>query len=72
MNDFLTYLAERKFSLYHYLYFAKPQAYTNEECQNRIEKNIKYSEVMTTISYLPIEQQKVVDKWYDQLKETLL
>lgn len=71
MDDFLTYLAERKYSLYHYLFFAKPQAYSIEDCQKRIEINTKYQEVMNVITHLPLKEQLVVENRFKELKETL-
>jgi hypothetical protein len=68
MNEFLEFLAERKYYYYHYFRIGKPQAYTSMDCYERIQKDARYDEVLNIINYLPIEQQKIVDKRFDELK----
>jgi hypothetical protein len=68
MEDFLNYLAERKYNLYHYLHIAKPQAYTNDECFDRIERKSQYLQILDVINYLPVEQQIIVRERFDELK----
>jgi hypothetical protein len=68
MNDFLEFLAERRYMYYHYFAIGKPQAYTSMDCFDRIQKDARYDEVINLINYLPIEQQKIVNKRFDELR----
>lgn len=68
MDDFLNFLAERKYSLYHALNIAVPQAYTNQECYARIVSKTRYLEVLDIIQQLPLEQQKTVDERFNEMK----
>lgn len=68
MDDFLELLAERKYYYYHYFFIAKPQAYTSMDCYERIQKDARYDEVLNLIKHLPIEQQKIVENRFEELK----
>ena len=68
MDDFLEFLAQRKYSLYHVLNIAVPQAYTNQECYSRIVAKTRYLEVLDIIQHLPLEQQKIVDSRFNEMK----
>lgn len=68
MDSFLEFLAQRKYSLYHVLNIAVPQAYTNQECYARIVSKTRYLEVLDIIQQLPLEQQKVVESRFEEMK----
>jgi hypothetical protein len=68
MNEFLMELARRKYQHYHYLYVFKPQAYTNQDCVDRIVAKTRYQEVMEIIEMLPVKQEKFVDERFEELK----
>lgn len=68
MNDFLDFLAERKYGYYHSLHIAKPQAYSKMDCQKRLETIIKYEELLVIIDWLSLEQQRIVDRRFDELQ----
>lgn len=69
MNSFLQELADRKYRYYRYLYIVKPQAYTQEDCYERIKKQSKYQEVIDVIDYLPLDQKIFVDDRFNEMKE---
>ena len=70
MVDFANYLGERKHNFYHFLYRKMPQAYTTEQCLKRIEIETKYRELTDIIDRLPLEQKKIADDRFEELKET--
>lgn len=69
MNDFLDFLAEKKWRYYHFMHKRKPQAYTSEDCYERIKIKAKYDEIMEVISGLPFEQEKKVQERFEELTE---
>jgi hypothetical protein len=71
MEDFLLFLAEKKFRYYRLLYKLKPQAYTNDECYERIEAKAKYEEVMEIINGLPFKEEMKVKEHFEKLLETV-
>jgi len=67
MEGFLRYLAKQQQRYSHYLYNFKPQAYTNEECFERIEIKSKYEELLSIIAHLPDDEQIKVHEFYKQI-----
>ena len=68
MEGYLNYLAERKYSLYHNLYFSVRQAYTSEESYKRIVTLAKYEEILEVINNLPNDEKQLVNKRFEELK----
>jgi hypothetical protein len=68
MDEFLTELAKQKYKYYHHLYVFKPQAYTNEECLDRVLTKTRFQEVMEIIDMLPVEQERIVDELFEEMK----
>jgi hypothetical protein len=62
LEQFIYYLAETKYRLYHELHIFKPCAYTEEECTNRIKAKHKYETNLETIAMLPLEQQLKLER----------
>lgn len=69
MDDFLNMLAERRYGYYHSLHIAKPQAYSEFDCTQRLRTITKQDELLTIIDHLPLEQQKIVDARFNELKD---
>jgi hypothetical protein len=67
MNDFLEFLANRKYSYYHYFWVVNPQAFTRMDCYERIIKDARYEEVVNIINHLPVEQQTIVNERFNEL-----
>jgi hypothetical protein len=68
MDTFLERLAERKYGLYHALYIAIPQANTSDECYDRIVRKAKYIEILDLINWLPLNEQRIVEKRFNEMK----
>ncbi|MGM7720634.1 hypothetical protein [Metabacillus sp. Hm71] len=66
MNDFLQYLADRKYGYYYGLYKIQPHAYTEGECVDRLQRLSRYKELINLIDNLPIEHKKVVDGLFEE------
>ena len=69
MDEFLRELANRKYRYYHFLYKRKPQAYTDNECYERIKDSAKYLEVLDIINSLPPKEKMKVEARFEELKE---
>lgn len=69
MNEFLEELASRKWRYYHFLHKRKPQAYTTDDCIERIKINTKYQEVLEIIDDLPLKEQAIVKQRFEELTE---
>lgn len=63
-------LANQKYKHYHHLYVFKPQAYTNQDCVDRIVAKTRFQEVIEIIEMLPIEQERIVDERFEELKNS--
>jgi hypothetical protein len=70
LNEFLMELSRRKYQHYHYLYIFKPQAYTSQDCVDRIVVKTRYQEVIEIIELLPVEQERKVDERFEELKNS--
>ncbi|MBL5767994.1 hypothetical protein [Heyndrickxia sporothermodurans] len=66
MNDFLRYLADRKYGYYYGLYKLHPHALTEGECVDRMQRIARYKELINLIDNLPLEHKRVVDKLFDE------
>lgn len=68
IQRFLKHLAEKKY--YFYTYFSKhPNANSIEECTERMLQQVRHEELLETISWLPKEQQQIVEARFDKLKK---
>lgn len=66
MDDFLKYLADRKYGYYYGLYKLQPHAYTEGECIDRLQRYERYKELINLIDNLPLEQKRTVDKFFEE------
>lgn len=64
---FLEYLARQKHALYHMLHVFKPQAYTSEECYDRITRKVKYETILEVIGMLNPEDSIAFREIYEDL-----
>jgi hypothetical protein len=58
MDQFIYYLAETKYRMYHELHIFKPSAYTHDECSRRLEVIHKYHNLLEIIAMLPLNEQR--------------
>lgn len=71
MDDFLEFLADRKYSFYRYLYKNNKQAYTKQECIDRVSNLERYEELVNLINMLPVHEKRTVDKLFEEQKGLL-
>lgn len=73
MYQFIYYLAETKYRMYHELYKFKPYASTNKECVSRIELKSKYEQLLDTINQLPasesLQLKHIEEEYFNVNKE---
>jgi len=67
MNDFLEFLAERKY--FYYRYFRNASAWSSREAYERVQKDARYDEVINIINHLPLEEEKIVNKRFEELRD---
>lgn len=58
MDQFLFELAEMKYRMWHELFKFKPQAYTSDECIDRVKYLSRYEQLLNIINLLPNQQSK--------------
>jgi hypothetical protein len=68
MDDFLSYLADSKFSYFFRLYKIKLHAYIEDECIQRLQQLARYKEIVNIIDNLPLKHRQVVDKLFEEKK----
>lgn len=66
MQEFLEYLADRKYGYYFGLFKVKPHAYTEDECHDRLERLARYKELINLIDCLPVKHKVVVDEIFEE------
>jgi hypothetical protein len=69
MDNFLSELASRKWRYYQFLHKRKPQAYTSDDCYERIKVTAKYNELLDIINDLPPKEQMIIKDTFDRLTE---
>lgn len=56
MNDFLYYLAEKKYTMWQRLYKFQAQAYTKDECYERMITIAKYENLLEVMDQLSLNE----------------